>query len=235
MQFGVFPSLFAPKLVHSLHPQLSFARSRELSDATALRGRSRNQGPAYQIGDRYVRGQAKRQDFLERALEWVSGDHPEDYMSVHQHDEDSRELWDYFVSVIGWIEQVFPHYGAPMKGLDWGRLYNAHKDNEFDPAALEARVQTLMIDPEVTSRAGIYEYVLTNDERTLNLRKFEDADRTAKYELQHGVCPMCGPGKSYSIEQMEADHIIPWHQGGKTELNNCQMLCKMHNRTKSGK
>jgi hypothetical protein len=203
--------------------------------ADAKRWFSRNQGPAYQIGDPYIRGQTKRQDFLERALEWISGGHPEDYMSVHQHDDDAQELWNYYVSVIEWIERMFPHYRSPMKGLDWGRFYNAHKDDELDPAALEARVQALMTDPEVTSRPGIYEYVLTDDERTLNLRTFEEADRIAKYELQQGICPMCGPEKSYTIEQMEADHIIPWHQGGKTELDNCQMLCKMHNRTKSGK
>lgn len=203
--------------------------------ADAKRWFSRNQGPAYQIGDRYIRGRVNRQDFLERALEWISGDHPEDYMSAHQHDDDASELWEYFVAVINWIERVFPHYRSPMLGLDWGRFYNEHRNDELDPTALEARVAELMIDPEVTSRAGIYEYLLTGDERTLNLRTFEEADRIAKFEMQGGICPMCGPEKKYSIEQMEADHIIPWHQGGKTELTNCAMLCKMHNRTKSGK
>ena len=34
---------------------------------------------------------------------------------------------------------------------------------------------------------------------------------------------------------MEADHITPWHEGGKTNEDNCQMLCKECNRRKSGK
>lgn len=37
------------------------------------------------------------------------------------------------------------------------------------------------------------------------------------------------------IDEMEGDHITPWHSGGKTTAENCQMLCKDCNRHKSGK
>ena len=39
----------------------------------------------------------------------------------------------------------------------------------------------------------------------------------------------------FEIEEMEGDHITPWHLGGKTTADNCQMLCKDDNRRKSGK
>lgn len=37
------------------------------------------------------------------------------------------------------------------------------------------------------------------------------------------------------VNVAEADHITPWHEGGKTTPENCQMLCKHDNRVKSGK
>lgn len=54
-----------------------------------------------------------------------------------------------------------------------------------------------------------------------------------QYQKQKGVCPVCQ--KTFEIDQMEADHIVPWNKGGKTEPGNCQMLCMRDNRTKSGK
>lgn len=44
---------------------------------------------------------------------------------------------------------------------------------------------------------------------------------------------VCG-NKHFEIEEIEADHIKPWHEGGKTTPENCQMLCKQDNRIKSG-
>lgn len=189
--------------------------------------------PAYQRGDKYLTGTPIRQDFLEKTLDWISGGKIEDYMSKHQHNADAQELWQYFQEVIAWIERIFPTYRSKlMKGLDWGRFYNEHKNDKLNAAELEKRIVELIDDDEVNNKKGIYEFLLTGKEKTLNLRSFDDKTKQKVYEKQKGICPVCE--KHFEIGEMEADHIIPWHQGGKTEINNCQMLCKMDNRTKSG-
>lgn len=195
---------------------------------------SKTGAPAAQIGDKLVNGTPIRQELLERALEWISGgkEHIEKYMSAHQHDADAKELWDYFESVIDWVNATFPHYRKEMKGLPWGPLYNAHRYDKLDPVALEERISELMQDREITKLSGIYEYLLTGSERTLNLRSFDDRDKRGAYEKQKGICPVCT--KHYKYEDMEGDHIEPWHKGGKTVAENCQMLCKRDNRLKSG-
>jgi hypothetical protein len=202
--------------------------------AGAKRWFSRSSCPAYQIGEKYVNGSPIRQDLLEKALEWISGCKIEDYMSRHQHDSDAQELWQYFQEVIAWVEITFPqHRPKIMKGLDWGRFYNEHKDDKLNAAKLEHRIAELIDDDEVSSPKGIYEYLLTGNEKTLSLRAFDEKTKVKIYEKQKGVCPMCK--KHFAIGEMEADHIIPWSQGGKTVPDNCQMLCKMDNRTKSGR
>lgn len=201
--------------------------------ADAKRWFSRSNGPAYGRGEKYVNGSPIRQDYLETALDWISGGKIEHYMSIHQHDADAQELWQYFQAVINWVELIFPTYRKQMKGLEWGRLYNTHKGDKLNAAALEARIAELIADDEVDSKKGIYEYLLTGNEKTLSLRTFNDKIRATKYESQKGICPVCT--KHFSIDQMEADHIVPWHSGGKTVIENCQMLCKLDNRTKSGK
>ena len=120
-----------------------------------------------------------------------------------------------------------------MKGLDWGLFYNKFKDEEFDSAKLEIEITKLMQDEDVTKKSGIYEYLLTSDEKYLNIRAFSDKQKREAYERQNGICPKSG--KHFEIEEMEADHITPWHLGGKTNSENCQMLCKEENRRKSGK
>jgi hypothetical protein len=178
-----------------------------------------------------------RQELLERALEWISGGTGDkavkEYMSTHQRDTDAQELWQYFQEVIAWIQRVFPTYRHIMKGLDWGGFYNKHKDKKFNAAKLEQRIAELIDDDEVNSKKGIYEFLLTNDERTLSLRAFDQKTQVTVYEKQKGICPVCK--KKYDIGAMEADHIVPWSNGGKTVPSNCQMLCKLDNRTKSGK
>jgi hypothetical protein len=201
--------------------------------ADAKRWFSRSSCPAYQIGEKYVNGSTIRQEFLEKALEWLSGDKIEDYMSRHQHDAESQELWQYFQEVVAWVERIFPEYRKIMKGIDWGRLYNDHKDNKLNAAKLEQRIVELIEDDDVSNKKGIYEYLLTGNEKTLSLRAFDEKTKVKIYEKQKGICPVCK--KHYDIGAMEADHIIPWSQGGKTVPENCQMLCKMDNRTKSGK
>jgi 5-methylcytosine-specific restriction endonuclease McrA len=90
-----------------------------------------------------------------------------------------------------------------------------------------------MRDDDVTNKKGIYEYVLTREEKYLNIRAFSDNQKREAYERQNGICPQCG--KYFEIDGMEGDHIKPWHEGGKTTAENCQMLCKTDNRIKSGK
>ncbi len=123
-----------------------------------------------------------------------------------------------------------------MKGLDWGRFFNQHKATKFNAATLEARIKELIKDDEVENKRGIYEYLLTGDEKFLSLRVFDENMIAIAYEQQKGICPQCPKGKDhYEVHEMEADHIKPWSKGGKTLQNNCQMLCMKHNRTKSGK
>ena len=57
--------------------------------------------------------------------------------------------------------------------------------------------------------------------------------KTEAYERQKQKCAICG--EQFQMQDMEADHITPWHEGGKTISDNCQMLCKADNRGKSGK
>ena len=118
-----------------------------------------------------------------------------------------------------------------MKGIDWGDLYNRFKNNNYSSSELEERIKTLMMDDDVTNKRGIYEYVLSGNERKLNIRAFSDNMKREAYERQNGICSKCG--KHFEIEQMEADHITPWSQGGKTNAKNCQMLCRECNRRKS--
>lgn len=201
--------------------------------ADAKRWFSRTGCPAYAIGERHVNGKPIRQDFLERALEWISGGKVEQYMSEHQHDADAQELWQHYQAVLDWVQRVFPVWRSPMKGLDWGRFYREHKDDKLNAAILEQQIKDLIADEEVESKKGIYEYLLTRNEKTLNLRGFSEKIKVATYEKQKGLCPVCK--KQCKLVDMEADHIVPWHKGGKTEPANCQMLCMLDNRTKSGK
>ncbi|MBI3944602.1 MAG: DUF262 domain-containing protein [Armatimonadetes bacterium] len=201
--------------------------------ADAKKWFSRTGCPARAIGEKYVNGSPIRQDFLEKALEWISGDKIEDYMSRHQHDADAQELWQYFQEVISWVQRVFPTYRKIMKGLDWGRFYNAHRNDSLNAAVLEQRIKELIEDDEVSNQKGIYEYLLTGNEKTLNLRAFDEKTKVKTYEKQQGICPVCN--KHYELGDMEADHIVPWRMGGKTVAENCQMLCRLDNRTKGGK
>ena len=194
---------------------------------------SKSGGPAFSIGDKYLTGSPIRQDYLETALEWISGGKPEDYMSRHQHDPDAQELWQYFQEVIVWVGRIFTNYRPLMKGLNWGGFYNAHKNDALNAVKLEQRIGELIQDDEVNAKKGIYEYLLTGNEKTLSLRAFDEKTKVKTYEKQQGICPVCQ--KHYEIGAMEADHILPWSGGGKTVPENCQMLCKLDNRTKSGK
>jgi len=190
---------------------------------------------AYGLASDYLNGSPIRQDYLEAAIYWIAHGQIEGYMASHQHDPNANELWLYFQSVISWVKVTFPNYRKEMKGLDWGFLYNEFKDKPQDSKKLEDEIAVLMQDEDVTAKKGIYNYVLTRNEKHLNIRGFTDKQKREVYEKQKGICPKCDKDKHYELSEMEADHIKPWHEGGKTESANCQMLCKMHNRIKSGK
>lgn len=191
---------------------------------------------AYQIGEKYMSGSPIRQEYLETTLKWIAdreNEVIEKYMSDHQHDSDANELWIYYQSVIDWVKRLFPIYRKEMKGIDWGILYNKYKDNVFNSDKLEEATKKLMMDDDVTSKKGIYYYLITRKEKYLNIRNFTDSQKREAYERQNGVCAICGI--HFDIKEMEGDHIVPWHLGGKTNAENCQMLCINCNRTKSGK
>jgi len=202
--------------------------------ADAKRYFSKTGCPAYALGSNFLKGSSIRQEYLETAIEWqADGSTIEDYMSKHQHDENATPLWHYFQSVISWVKATFPTYRKEMKGVGWGFLYNKHKGEPLDTDQLEKKISTLMMDEDVGNKAGIYTYVLDGDERRLNIRAFSDNMKREAFERQKGICPKCE--KQYEFSEMEGDHIKPWHEGGKTNAGNCQMLCKDDNRRKSGK
>lgn len=180
-----------------------------------------------------MKGSPIRQELLETVLSWINHGKIEEYMSKHQHDKNADELWEYFQKVIEWVRKTFPNYRTEMKGIEWGELYNKFKNKKLDSKKLEKEISELMQDEDVTNHKGIYLYVLTRDEKYLNIRAFNDKQKRKAYERQKGICPKCK--KHFKIEEMEADHITPWHEGGKTTSENCQMLCKQDNRLKSGK
>ena len=198
---------------------------------------------AYGLGSKYLKGTANRQDYLETVIYWY-GDRVnpkqniEECMIEHQHDPDSRDLWDYFKRVITWVEELFPIYRKEMKGLPWGIYYNEYDQYTYDPLVLEKEVSRLMADEDVTKKSGIYKYVLekaigNDDPSLLNIRPFSDSQKRTVYTQQGGICACCG--KKYKYEEMEGDHIKPWSKGGKTEIENLQMLCRDCNRRKSNK
>lgn len=193
--------------------------------------------PASQIASDYLKGSSIRQEYLETAISWAAAEDGvtiEQYMAQRQHEPTAQALWSYFRSVIDWVQAIFPKYRKEMKGIQWGLLYNAcHDRTDLDPSVIETRVSELMADDDVTKKAGVYEYLLTGDERKLSIRSFDKRDARAAYERQEGVCPMCNT--HFEFEEMQADHIVPWSKGGRTVPDNCQMLCRDCNIKKSNK
>jgi hypothetical protein len=188
---------------------------------------------AYQIGKDYINGNAIRQDFLETALAWINNGKIEDYMSKNQHEPNANELWLYFQNVINWIKVIFPEYRKEMKGVAWGELHNTFGNEKYNSSEIEKQIKILMMDDDVTKKSGIYPYLLTKDEKHLNIRAFSDSEKRVAYEKQSGICPECN--EHFEIQEMEGDHITPWSEGGKTQPDNLQMLCKDCNRKKGKK
>ena len=199
----------------------------------------------------YVAGDEQRQKILETALKWVSGGEVQDYMGRHRFDKDCRELKTYFTSVIDWIDGVFMGVKDEMCGLEWGRLYETYSKTAYNPEKVWRRVEELYGDEFVTDRRGIFEYVLGGEKETrlLNVRVFSDKEKKQVYARQtaeaekRGVsnCPLCAVGheasakRIWKIGEMDADHVTAWSKGGATDISNCQMLCKTHNRAKGNR
>ena len=192
---------------------------------------SKSNCAAYLKGNKYLTGSPIRQEYLETALKWISGGKIESYMAEHQHSPNANELYSCFLHVIDWVEMTFTRYRKEMKGQDWGGLYDEFKEKVIDTVKLESEIAELMADDDVTSKKGIYPYVLTRQEKYLSVRAFDNRMKRTAYEKQKGCCSKCG--EHFEIEEMEADHITPWSKGGKTIAENCQMLCRDCNRKKS--
>lgn len=207
----------------------------------AKRHFSKSGCPAKGLSDGYVNKKWIRQEGLQTAIQWVCMPQKltiEQYMAAHQNDTQCSELWMTFSNIVNWAKYIFPKKRKELTSIDWGKIYWEFKDKAFDPKELEQLISELMKDGEVQNKAGIYWYVLSGNEQYLNLRMFDDKIKAEKYEEQGGRCanPDCKePNRIWDIREMEADHIVPWRLGGLTTKDNCQMLCRHCNRTKSGK
>jgi 5-methylcytosine-specific restriction endonuclease McrA len=199
----------------------------------------------------YISGSANRQDFLERALDWVSKGNIGDYMSRHRYDNNIIELKTYFNSVIDWVSTVFIDVESEMRGLEWGRLYETYRTQPYSPQNVSEQVHQLYADPYVKNRKGVFEYILGGsiDTKLLDIRVFDEATKKSVYATQTAEaeknnvsnCPLCAIGhdsnknKIWKLAEMDADHVTAWSKGGATDSKNCQMLCKSHNRAKGNK
>ena len=212
---------------------------------------SNSQNAHIQMWSHFINGTANRQDFLERALDWVSKGNISDYMKQHRRDDNITELKTYFNAVLGWVNSVFPIPYDKMKGLEWGRLYETYHKQPYDPQKVNERVAELLDDPQVENKSGIFEYVLGGEQDTklLNVRVFDEKIKRQVYKLQtddaelKGIsnCPYCAIGheatktRIWKLSEMDADHVSAWSKGGATTIENCQMLCKTHNRAKGNR
>ena len=157
------------------------------------------------------------------------------YMSAHQHDPNANNLWSYFQTVLNWAITNFDmkRFKKIMKGLDWAELYDKYGSETLDTVAISKRISELMRDSEIQKQVGIIPYILTGDEHYLDLRAFPEDIKLAVWEQQNHICKSCG--KEFDFEFMEGDHITPWREGGRTVVENCQMLCRECNRRKGAK
>ncbi|MDA1052494.1 MAG: DUF262 domain-containing protein [Planctomycetota bacterium] len=199
----------------------------------------------------YIKGSANRQDFLERALDWVSKGDIGGYMSRHRNGNNIRELKSYFNTVIDWISGVFTDVLPEMKGLEWGRLYEEYHGKSYDPKKMSREVTKLAADDCVQSGKGIFEFLLGGsvDTKLLTVRVFDTKVARAAYAKQTQAaegkgksnCPLCAIGGSanksriYKFDEMDADHVSAWSKGGQSSAKNCQMLCTTHNRAKGNR
>lgn len=212
---------------------------------------SNSQNANTQKWSAYISGAVNRQDYLERALDWVSKGNIDDYMSSHRRDTNITELKNYFNTVIDWVSATFVDVEKEMQGLEWGRMYEEYHKNSYDPKKVSAEVHRLYADPYIKNRKGIFEFILGDlkDTSLLDVRIFQDdikrqvyTEQTKKAEKENiSNCPLCALGhdankeKIWNLNDMDADHVAAWSKGGATDIKNCQMLCKTHNRAKGNR
>jgi hypothetical protein len=212
---------------------------------------SNSQNANIQKWNAYISGDVKRQDYLKVALDWVSNGNIDDYMSRHRFDDNINELKAYFTSVIDWISSVFSDVEGEMRGLLWGELYEKFHSKSYNPLDVHNKLQELYSDFYVKNRKGVYEYILggCTDTKLLDVRIFDDVTKKTVYTIQttdaqnrgKSNCPLCAIGNDsnkariYKIIEMDADHVTAWSNGGATDIKNCTMLCKTHNRAKGNK
>jgi 5-methylcytosine-specific restriction endonuclease McrA len=212
---------------------------------------SNSQNSNIQKWSAYISGSANRQDYLERALDWVSKSQIVPYMSIHRYDNNINELKNYFTSVIDWVSSVFKDVESEMRGLEWGRFYETYRKKPYNPQKVSEQVKHLYADPYVKNRRGVFEYILggLNDTKLLDVRVFDEATKKSVYTKQTKVaeekgisnCPLCAISnntnktKIWKLKEMDADHVTAWSKGGKTDIKNCELLCKTHNRAKGNK
>lgn len=215
---------------------------------------SNSQNAKVQKWSHYIKGDVKRQDYLAEALKWVCDSkhmNIEAYMSLHRRDNSVNELENYFRSVIDWVSTTFTMVEHDMCGLEWGRLYETYHNTPYSVDFVTRRVAALQSDENIKCSRNIYEYVLggETDKKLLDIRIFEESTKRAAYKKQtdeankKGLsnCPLCALGDNanktriYKISEMDADHVTAWSKGGATSFENCEMLCKTHNRSKGNR
>ncbi|HEV2841276.1 MAG TPA: DUF262 domain-containing protein [Chthoniobacterales bacterium] len=212
---------------------------------------SNSQNANIQKWSAYIKGSANRQDFLERALDWVSKGDIGGYMASHRNGNNITELKTYFNSAIDWVSTVFKDVKKEMQGLEWGKLYEQYHSQSYDPDKVSADVRRLYGDPYVKKKRGIFEFILggQKDLKLLEVRVFDDATKHSVYEKQTSAaearsksnCPLCAMGRDanksriYKLDEMDADHVTAWSKDGDSSSKNCQMLCITHNRAKGNR
>lgn len=212
---------------------------------------SNTQNSKMQMWQAYISGAANRQDILAVALDWVNHGRAEEYMRDHRFNSDISELVKYFNSVLDWVRVVFPLVESEMRGLPWGEFYEKYHAQPYNSAHMKQRVAELYADPYVKNRRGVFEFLLgeENDTKLLDIRIFDEATKRAVYARQteqakalgQSNCPFCAIGhdananKIWKLNEMDADHVTAWSKGGATNISNCQMLCKHHNRAKGNR
>lgn len=199
----------------------------------------------------YVKGSPLRQDYLACALDWVSNGDISTYMSSHRTDNTINELATYFTTVIDWVSSVFTDVEREMCGIEWGRLYEKYHKQAYSQSVISTEVQRLYSDSYVKNRKGVFEYILggSTDTKLLDVRIFDEAVKNSVYKTQTAYakakaksnCSHCAMGhdsnkqKIWSFSEMDADHVAAWSKGGGTNIKNCEMLCKTHNRAKGNR
>lgn len=212
---------------------------------------SNSQNANIQKWSAYISGNVLRQDYLKTALEWVSRGNIDEYMSKHRYDDNINELKTYFTSVIEWVSCVFVDLESEMRGLPWGKFYEEYHACSYDSEQISAKLHELYADFFVKDKKGVFEYILggCQDSKLLNIRIFDEPTKKTVYTNQtekakandSSNCPLCAVGNDnnkkriWKLSEMDADHVTAWSNGGATDISNCQMLCKTHNRSKGNK